>query len=722
MQDVGDAFETMIQPHMRCNETMVPFYSTVRQSLIRSPAQLTAQYWRENLESPVLFSGTIDRILKDNNYQRPLFVEIGPHPALAGPIRQIKQAASNDKAAYIPTLRRGRSSMDCILETVGELWTHGVSMDLEKVARPGCFLTDLPSYPWEHGQRFWNESWLARSWRLRQFPNHELLGSRLLGSSDLEPTWRSIVTIEDVPWLADHRIMKDIVFPAAGYVAMVGEAIRQLTGATAYTVNGLALKVALFMVETASVEMVTSLKPTRLTDVADSEWYDFTIMSYDGTTWVRHCQGRACGSPAPKENDTAIHPFTRRVPSVPWYNFLAKHGLRYGPSFQGLEDITADPVSCRATGAAEDYQSENGSHYSLHPVIIDEAFQLLAVAVCSGRRRGLDRIGVPARLNEMYIAKAKGPIRLQAKSHALSTVMMGGSAVGVSNDNHVVLSVQDGAFMLLEPVPEVKVPITSRIEWKPDINLCSKQELLPFSPRGVCNELVMLHTMLCIVETFSLVENLTAVSAHLDKYREWLKKTISNVVSKGDHMATKTQQWIALNSNARTEAFEDVASLVHPGQQDHINTVNLQRQIMGNVGEVFTGAQSPVECLMERDLLAKLYSSRSSQHSWHAFLSSISHSDPRMRVLEVGAGTGGSTEIALECLCYPDGSKGYSSYTFTDISSGFFPSARERFQNNPNLEYRTLDINADPVEQGFEEEGFDLVIAANVCTHRIYVC
>lgn len=187
-------------------------------------------------------------------------------------------------------------------------------------------------------------------------------------------------------------------------------------------------------------------------------------------------------------------------------------------------------------------------------------------------------------------------------------------------------------------------------------------------------------------------------------------------------MATKTQQWLALTSSARTEAFENLASLVDPHQLDQVNIVNLQRQVIGNVVDVFSGLQSPVESLMEHDLLAKLYSTRSSQHSWHTFLTSLSHSDQRMRILEVGAGTGGSTAIALECLCYPDGSKGFSSYTFTDISSGFFASARERFQHNPDLEYRTLDINADPVEQGFEEQGFDLVIAANVCTLKGYTC
>ena len=54
--------------------------------------------------------------------------------------------------------------------------------------------------------------------------------------------------------------------------------------------------------------------------------------------------------------------------------------------------------------------------------------------------------------------------------------------------------------------------------------------------------------------------------------------------------------------------------------------------------------------------------------------------------------------------------------SYTDISSGFFPAAKERFKLFSNIEFATLDVNKDPVAQGFEEGEFDLIIAANVCT------
>ena len=82
----------------------------------------------------------------------------------------------------------------------------------------------------------------------------------------------------------------------------------------------------------------------------------------------------------------------------------------------------------------------------------------------------------------------------------------------------------------------------------------------------------------------------------------------------------------------------------------------------------------------------------------------------RLRVLEVGAGTGAATEPVLSEL-----PAGRFDYLFTDISAGFFAQAESRFAaSGAPIEYRALDIEADPVPQGFDPHGHDLVIAANV--------
>ena len=82
----------------------------------------------------------------------------------------------------------------------------------------------------------------------------------------------------------------------------------------------------------------------------------------------------------------------------------------------------------------------------------------------------------------------------------------------------------------------------------------------------------------------------------------------------------------------------------------------------------------------------------------------------RLRVIEVGAGTGSATASVLPEL--PDGR---FDYTYTDISAGFFAEAEARFgDGGGSIEYLTLDIEKDPVEQGFDSHGYDLLIASNV--------
>ena len=82
----------------------------------------------------------------------------------------------------------------------------------------------------------------------------------------------------------------------------------------------------------------------------------------------------------------------------------------------------------------------------------------------------------------------------------------------------------------------------------------------------------------------------------------------------------------------------------------------------------------------------------------------------RLRVLEVGAGTGGTTAALLPLL-----PPGHTDYLYTDISSGFFADAETRFSTTgTHLEFKRLDIERDPGKQGFDLHRHDLVVAANV--------
>ncbi len=82
----------------------------------------------------------------------------------------------------------------------------------------------------------------------------------------------------------------------------------------------------------------------------------------------------------------------------------------------------------------------------------------------------------------------------------------------------------------------------------------------------------------------------------------------------------------------------------------------------------------------------------------------------RLRVIEVGAGTGSATASVL-----PELPKGRFDYMYTDISAGFFAEAESRFGDGGGcIEYRPLNIENDPVAQGFNAHAYDLIIASNV--------
>ena len=82
----------------------------------------------------------------------------------------------------------------------------------------------------------------------------------------------------------------------------------------------------------------------------------------------------------------------------------------------------------------------------------------------------------------------------------------------------------------------------------------------------------------------------------------------------------------------------------------------------------------------------------------------------KLRVVEIGAGTGASTEFVL-----PELPEGRFEYFYTDISAGFFAEAEEQFGDAGGaIQYRTLDIENDPEEQGYEPHGYDLLVASNV--------
>lgn len=135
----------------------------------------------------------------------------------------------------------------------------------------------------------------------------------------------------------------------------------------------------------------------------------------------------------------------------------------------------------------------------------------------------------------------------------------------------------------------------------------------------------------------------------------------------------------------------------------------------------------------EHNLMERFYSQTSMAENLKPYLTNylhlLRHNRTQLRILEIGAGTGSATQVILESLI-PLGrgtntqrNSAVASYCFTDISMGFFGKVKERFEPwLEHIDFRTLNIEMDPNEQGFETGSFDIIVAAQVSMSLGFWC
>lgn len=119
------------------------------------------------------------------------------------------------------------------------------------------------------------------------------------------------LALEDSPWLEGHEVNGQVVLPGAAYIAMVGEALRQIEDDATYSLRNVRIAAARVLEAGKTVELVTTLKPIIVDASEDSPWYTFTISSHDGTRWTRNCSGEVSkvlfGAPIYLYAQHAIH-------------------------------------------------------------------------------------------------------------------------------------------------------------------------------------------------------------------------------------------------------------------------------------------------------------------------------------------------------------------------------------------------------------------------------
>ncbi|KAI1167621.1 hypothetical protein F5B18DRAFT_673595 [Nemania serpens] len=463
MKDVGAIYEeranrgfayldVMDFPEHEKNAKLPLFISSVTGEL-KLNFKPGPDYWRQNLESPVKFTQAMTRMTELEGLGVNHIVEIGPHSALAGPIRQLrdKLGVSSRDLEYTATLSRGENSVTRLLDLVGALFIKGYPVDLARVnsledqdglgnitLRRGFPIVDLPSYAWNYSAGPLRAKHRVNlEFQNRKFARHDLLGSILPGVIRDQAQWRNMLDIHDLPWLEQHKLGAQPVFPATGYIAVAVEAARQFfhekvkfEGPFKYFFPRLSIKAALnFPPSGTPIEIMTSVRFQQVSNaVSSTNWLEFTIQSHLEGIWTEHCVGvigrRAIDEIVPLFDESKVQePRTSHT----WYRGFSNIGLNYGAAFNGLSDIRTDPWTNECVADTKllpiDVPTDD-SRYVVHPGAMDTCLQGILIAAHNGSLKGANRSFIPVDWEEVSIYSYEGtdlPAPADVKGQLLAT-------------------------------------------------------------------------------------------------------------------------------------------------------------------------------------------------------------------------------------------------------------------------------------------------------------
>ncbi|KAF7538397.1 hypothetical protein G7054_g2978 [Neopestalotiopsis clavispora] len=714
-------------------------------------------YWIANLVSPVRFASAVENLVQAEKTSISVFVEIGPHAALKGPVDQSLKGLGLS-LPYTTALTRGKDGQECLLQLCGTLFGLNAPVDLvavnsvdgEEEYGHGSTTIDLPPYQFAYGPVSYHESRISKEYRARRIAHHDLIGSKIAGSAKLRPQWRNILRVDHVGWLGDHRLLPDAILPAAAYVAMAIESASQAycelkdpLQVTGFSLRNLSIKSALKIPEDdRGVEVILSLELSDAASAKSPCWATFSISSVTSDTqlWTEHCTGsvKVQVSDPPSIQKMSGTMDARVVNAQAWYSKFANIGLGYGPSFQGLSDIESDPAQSWASAKLDlkttsHVTKTHESKYALHPASLDALFQLGLIACHGGQLDKAATAYVPVHIDELYIKNgnqqswgvghACGELRgLRGAYAKIQLHDQEGNVVTTLNSLRCV-SYGDSSLSADNTKHHIRpfaCPL-SRLVWKPDVRVLSSEKaqgLFP-PPQENVDRADLFHTIhtIATIIVIDIHERYGGMSALTERSGDQIRYFLAWVGRRCNQDNTEAMQKAkSLSSQERQKWLDDLYA-----PTGDLIEVRIARQLHKNMEDILYERRTGVEVLVHEGLLTALYENGLAMTGAYPQLERLmdimGHANPHQKILELGAGTGGATRVAMKTLtdCASPALKRYSQYTFTDVSPGFLTAAKEFMAPFYDIDYSVLDIERDPVEQGHDTD-YDVVIASQ-CLH-----
>ncbi|WP_424216313.1 SDR family NAD(P)-dependent oxidoreductase (plasmid) [Streptomyces sp. BI20] len=712
----------------------IPVFSTVTGGALPSASAMNDQYWWRNIREPVRFRDAITDMI--DTHEVDILLEIGPHPILGGYLRRI--TAGRHGVEVLATLSRTASGPTAVEDTAARLLAAGAVFDHETYFPDGARVVDLPAYPWQR-EIHWNgdaDWWLESGGEdLPTEAPHALLGRREQSS---DPQWQADLEPGTHPWLADHKVDAAVVMPVAGFLDMVLSAAGRVWDGPVEALNvvvqaPLALP---FADPSARTSVQTRIRPDdgRVTIAARSARQE---------GWTEHVRGRVRRLTRPQPTAPVTEEMRTRLPlragAEEHYALCTKLGLNYGPVFRSVRRVHAGGDEVLADHRLGEDLSV-GEHLA-HPAVLDGALQsavhllgeeaapYLPVSVESvrswqplpadGTIRLLSRtqpamIGTELLL-DVTLTTPQGAVALELRGVRMRRFVGGpGTAVPRMREELRSATLPGRA---LPPAPPLDPRAVATRASEALAVLGSRRRSRRhdrFRPRSL--EMIAHFTASAIrslapTDTPFTLDDLEAAGAH-PKHRRLLTALLEQAAGHGVIARRDENTWTHAR-HPRPEELFTTAVLDFPGDTMQLQTYAVCGR---HLADVLTGRRDPMDLLFsEADTLAaRLYDTagvlRHHNQVAAVVLEAVLADRPRdrpLRILEVGAGTGATTRCLLPVL-----PADRTEYTYTDISPAFLTTAQRRFPEN-FLTFRTLDLDADPVDQGFTPASYDLVIAGH---------
>lgn len=392
-------------------ELQARFSSAVTGGRVTSLKEIASpDHWVGSLVQPVEFVDAFtDMVLGDlddpTGRSVDVLLEVGPHTALGGPIKEILALPEFEglDLPYMGCLVRNEHAGDCMRAAAINLLHQGQPLVMSQINFPDStdedetpdVLTDLPSYPWNHTMRHFQEARVNRAIRERSQPPHELLGMPIPGNDPTSAVWRRMLRVSETPWIRDHMIQGSILYPGAGYICLAIEAAKQLEqnrapGKASGSISGFRLRdikflFALIIPDNADgAEIRTTLRDVPEREAGGRGWRRFEVSSVTlDNKWTLHSQGMILVEREVTTTNTIqrkpLSIYTRNKDPQDLFANLRARGIYHGPLFQNTTNIVQDgrearslcDITIRNEVSSDTDQVVAAQDTLLHPITLD---------------------------------------------------------------------------------------------------------------------------------------------------------------------------------------------------------------------------------------------------------------------------------------------------------------------------------------------------------------